>query len=202
MDGDMRLRIYGTARAIAAILYCQGAAAQETPAEARLFGDAATACFAAGIPSAGPLDPASQITSLLVRARIPALDGDGAYPPDVEDKLEPARPDQIRLTLAVAFANGGATAPSGRRWGARFLCEPKGSGDGHLVCNVDDWCADVGFDLRIEGNDALIVDVLPDAGSVGELGDPCGDTPRHLLVGASNAFVSYRLDRRPAEFCR
>lgn len=178
-----------------------GARADEVPASAVLFPDSASACFTAGVPPKGRLSPLSGIASLILRPRDPDVDGNGSFPPDVLAKLEPDGPDDIPLTLIVGFDDAGTPDSANARWGARFTCSPVAADEGHYICGVADWCSDVGFELRIESQDRINIDVLPDAGPIGTLGDPCDDSGR-LLNGPSNALVSYALDRQPAPMCQ
>ena len=146
------------------------------------------------------MSPSSEITSLIVRPRNPETDGDGDFPPDVESNQPPEEPGGIPLTLVVTFEGDDKVEPNARRWGARFMCTPAAASGNQLACNVDDWCSDVGFYLRIESVDRINLDVLPDAGSVGELGNPCGMQRRPL--GSSGTLVTYRLEREPKATCR
>lgn len=178
-----------------------GARAEEVRASAALFPDPVKACFAAGVPPKGRLSPLSSITSLVIRPRNPGTDGDGSFPPDVQAKLAPDAPDDIPLTLIVAFDKPETPATSNAPWGARFTCSPLAADKGRYVCGVANWCSDVGFELRIEGRDGLSIDVLPDAGPIGRLGNPCG-SDRRALNGPSNVFITYVLHRQPTRICR
>ncbi len=127
-----------------------GARADEISASAVLFPHSASACFTAGVPPDGRLSPLSGITSLVLRPRDPDVDGNGSFPPDVLAKLEPDGPDDIPLTLVVAFDDTGTPVSANTRWGARFTCSPVAVDERRYACEVADWCSDVGFELRIE----------------------------------------------------
>lgn len=204
MSGECRL---GQAHCLCAVslltvtLVWTGALAEEVRASAALFPDPASACFTAGVPPKGRLSPLSSITSLIIRPQNPDTDGDGSYPPDVAAMLEPDVPGAVPMTLIVGFEDGEVPA-AGARWGARFICDPQTADESRYACGVADWCSDVGFELRIESEDRVSIDVLPDAGPVGMLGDPCRDTSHRSLSGPSNETITYALDRRPAHSCR
>lgn len=197
-----RARIAGVILLAASVLFWPDAQARETRSTARLFPDPANACFTVGLPVSGRLNPLSHITSLIVRPRNPETDGDGSFPPEVRAKLEPDGPKAVRLTLIATFAGEEDARFAGRRWGARFTCNPVNRHGKTLRCMVADWCADVGFDLRVEGRNRIRVDVLPDAGSIGELGHPCRDGERRSLQGSADLPATYRLKRQPARMCR
>jgi len=186
--------------AFAAVLSYREAMAQD--GTNMLFPEGAHACFAVGIPPGGRLNSLSDITSLIVRPRNPETDGDGDYPPEVESELESPGPGTILLTLIATFADDNRPEQPGRRWGSRFSCDPDGDSRDHFTCIVDDWCSDVGFDLHIDGRDRIGIEVLPDAGALGELGSPCSDLFHQSLVLPSNARALYSLDRRPEHVCR
>ena len=205
MSGERRL---GQAHCLCAVslltvtLVWTGALAEEIRASAALFPDPASACFTAGVPPKGRLSPLSSITSLIIRPQNPGTDGDGSYPPEVRAKLEPDVPGAVPLTLIVGFDKPETPTTADSRWGARFTCSPIATDERRYVCDVADWCSDVGFELRIESEDRVSIDVLPDAGPVGMLGDPCRDTSHRSLNGPSNETITYVLDRRPAHRCR
>ena len=134
-----------------------------------------------------------RITSLIVRPRNPETDGAAISRRMSDSNQPPEEPGGIPLTLVVTFEGDDRVEPNARRWGARFMCIPAAANGNQLACNVDDWCSDVGFYLRIESVDRIDLDVLPDAGSVGELGNPCGMQRRPL--GSSATLVTYRLER-------
>ena len=180
------------------IVYCPAeAAAEDLSTAERLFANPASACFVARAPGGERLSPLSDITSLTIRPRDPVRDGDGSFPPDIAAGMEPDAPDAIPLTLVATF-DGDAINPI---WGGRFTCSPAIEGR-RLACEAADWCADAGFDLHIEAGDRVSIDILPDAGWVGRLGDPCGPAGVRALNGPSNAAVTYELARRPSAICR
>lgn len=204
MSGERRLgrmNRHGAALLLNAALVWTDAQADEIRAVLPLFPDRANACFAAGIPASGPLNPLTNIASLIIRPQNPDTDGDGSFPPDVKARLEPEPPGAIPLTLIVTYSGKEDAKFAGRRWGARFSCDPRDDSDKGYQCGVADWCHDVEFDMHIESKDRIRIDVLPDTGSIGELGNPCGDGKRGL-TGSAQSRVTYRLNRQPAQICR
>lgn len=167
-----------------------------------LFPDPANACFTTGIPASGPLNPLTNITSLIIRPQNSETDGDGSFPPEVKAKLEPEPPDAIPLTLIVTYSGKEEAKFAGRRWGARFSCGPRDGSDKGYRCGVADWCHDVEFDMHIESKDRIRIDVRPDAGSIGEIGNPCGDNFKRSLMDVSQSKATYRLNRQPARMCQ
>lgn len=192
----------GTALLLNAALVWTGARADEIRALLPLFPDPANACFTSGVPASGPLGPQTNMTSLIIRPQNPETDGDGSFPPEVRAKLEPERPDAIPLTLIATYASREEAEFAGRRWGARFSCEPRDDSDKGYQCGVADWCHDVEFDMHIESKDRIRIEVRPDAGAIGELGNPCGDNFKRGLLGLSQSRATYRLNRQPARMCR
>lgn len=178
------------------------AQADEIRSSPLLFPDPANACFTSGVPVIGPLSPQTNMTSLIIRPQNPETDGDGSFPPEVRARLEPEHPDAIPLTLIATYASKEEAKFAGRRWGARFSCEPRDGNDKGYRCGVADWCHDVEFDMHIENRDRIRIDVRPDAGSIGELGNPCGDNFKRGLLGLSQSRATYQLNRQPAQMCR
>jgi hypothetical protein len=167
-----------------------------------LFPNPANACFTTSIPASDPPGPQTNMTSLIIRPQNPDTDGDGSFPPEVRARLEPERPDAIPLTLIATYASREEAEFAGRRWGARFSCEPRDDSDKGYQCGVADWCHDVEFDMHIESKDRIRIEVGPDAGSIGELGNPCGDNLKLGLLGLSQSRATYQLNRQPARMCR
>lgn len=204
MTGERR---FGRAHRLGAVLLLNAAVvwtdarADEIRALVPLFPDPANACFTSGVPATGHLSPQTNMTSLVIRPQNPETDGDGSFPPEVKAKLEPEHPDAIPLTLIATYASKEEVKFAGRRWGARFSCEPRDGSDKGYQCGVADWCHDVEFDMHIESKDRIRIDVSPNTGSIGELGNPCSDG-RRWLTGSTQSRVTYRLNRQPAQICR
>lgn len=192
----------GATLLLSAALAWPDAQADEIRSSPALFPDRANACFATSVPLSGRLGALTNIASLLVRPQNPDTDGDGSFPPEVRAKLEPERPDAIPLTLIVTYSGKGDARFAGRRWGARFSCDPRDGKDKGYQCGVVDWCMDVEFGMHIDSKDRIRIDVLPDAGSIGELGKPCRDNFRRGLTGSAQSRVTYWLDRQPERMCR
>ena len=169
--------------------------AQETLPSGALGATLAGACFTAGQPGGARLDPRSDIVALMLRPRDPQRDGDGSVPPGMTAALPPAEPGDVPLTLTAAYADDLAGGPI---WGQRFICAPH---DGRFICGVDDWCADVGFELAIDGPDGILLEIKDDAGSIGILGDSCNDAGRALGDEATPS-MTFHLTRRPIAICQ
>ena len=135
------------------------------------------------------------LVALMVRPRDSQRDGDGSFPLDGSAMPAPAEPDDVPLTLTAAYADDAADDPV---WGQRFICLPHG---GRFICGVDDWCADVGFELTIDGPDGVLLEVKDDGGSIGILGDSCNDAGRALGDEAVPT-MTFHLARRPIAICQ
>lgn len=179
---------------LALLAYGQPSAQEAHPSGA-VAATLAGACFTAGSPGGARLHPPSDIVALTIRPRDPQRDGDGSYPADGSVTRVPYEPGDIPLTLTAAYAGDAVGGPI---WGQRFICSRY---NGRFICGVDDWCADVGFDLTIDGPDRLTLEILDDAGSIGVLGDSCNDAGRPLGNEATPS-MTFHLDRRPIAICQ
>ena len=179
---------------LVALIACNQPLAEETASSDTLRAMLAPgACFATGSPDGARLPPPSNIVALRIRPRDPERDGDGSYPADGSPVHYEA--DDVPLTLTAAYAGDAVDGPT---WGQRFTCSPN---DGRFICGVDDWCADVGFDLTIDGPDRLTLEILDDSGPIGILGDSCNDAGRALGDETTPTMI-FHLDRRPTAICR
>lgn len=177
-----------------ALIVCGQPLAQEALPSGAQGATLAGACFTAGSPGGARLHPPSDIVALMLRPRDPQRDGDGSFPTDGSATREPAGSDDVPVTLTAAYADDAVDGPI---WGQRFICSPH---DGRFICGVADWCADVGFNLTIDGPDGITLEILDDAGSIGVLGDSCNEAGR-ALGDETTPSMTFHLDRRPIAIC-